>query len=234
MQKKDGIAKQTSASLEEAMRCGECLHHRHSKHRAHEDLCANMGVKQFAIAPKCFTPCYPKIIANTDEFVQLAVLFGQKTPQQRRIMMAVLRQKPMGKKLAMGTKMFLNYRGREYISNYLCGYVVGYTSAQEVVLCGSPDQKARGRSFFAYLKSDDSLLTPKEWKTRFLDLRSKGRIQDPTSKIVRDITAKVKDETYEVPTIDKAPDPSARGRKESKDEQESRLRRTSLTKILTF
>jgi hypothetical protein len=234
MQKKDGLAKQTKASLEEAMKCGECLHFKHSKHVRHEDLCATMGIKQFALAPDCFTPCYPKVITNTDEFVQFAALVAEKTPQQRKIMMAILRQKPMGKKIPMGTKMYLNYRGPEYISNYLCGYVVGYTSANQVVLTGSPDANARGRAFFAYLKSDDSLLSPKEWKAKFTELRRRGRIQDPNGKLVRDITAKAKDDNYEVPTIDNAPDPNGKKRTGKKEDQEDRLRRTSLTKILTF
>lgn len=229
MTKKDGLAKQTGASLEEVFRCGDCLHHKQSKHRQHDDLCATMGIKPFALAPICFTPDYTKVITNTDEFVQLAALFSNKTPQQRKIMLGILRQKPMGKKLPIGTMMYLNYRGREYISNYLRAYVVGYTSAREVVLTGSPDMNNRGRAFFAYLKGDDSLLTPKEWKAKFQTLRRAGRIQDPTAKIVRDITAKVAEDNYEVPTIDNAPkDPTQRPALKKSDP------RTNLVQILSF
>jgi len=227
----DGLKAQTKASMEDVFRCGECLHFKQSRHRSFDSLCSVLGRKAFAIAPKCFTPDYTKVIHNTDEFVQLATLIGQKTPQQRKIMMAILRQKPMGKKLPMGTKMYLNYRGREYISNYLHGYVVGYTSANEIVLAGSPDQNSRGRAFFAYLKSDDTLLTPKEWKLKFTKLRRLGRIQDPTSTTIRDITAKVQDDNYEVPTIDNAPkDPRATKTKtRSKSDP-----RTSLVEIMSF
>ena len=235
MKKKDGIAKPAKANLEEAFKCSQCLHYKQSKHRAHDDLCANMGIRPFAVAPTCFTPDYTKVIRNTDEFVQLAALLNDKTPEQRKIMLGILRQKPMGRKLRMGTKLFLNYRGREYISNYLCGYVVGYTSANEIVLCGSPDRNGRGRAFFAYLKSDESLLTPAEWKTKYLRLRKLGRIQDPQLKEKRDITAKVEADDYVVPTIDRAPNPDGkRGVKETDDQKETRLRKTSLVKILSF
>lgn len=226
--KKDGIKKQTRASLPETFKCGECLHFAQSKHRSHEDVCKNLGVRTFGIAPSCFTPDYTKVIGNTDEFVQLAALIADKTPQQRKIMMGILRQQPTGKKLKMGTQMFLNYRGRDYVSNYLRGYVVGYTSANEIVLCGSPEPSTRGRSFFAYLKSDQTLLTTKEWKDKMIDLRKRGRIQDPQGHVVRDITAKVKEDNYEVPTIDNAP------KEQEGKKAKSNLRRTPLTQILTF
>jgi hypothetical protein len=229
MKKKDGVVAPSKANLEETFKCGDCLHYKQSKHRAHEDVCSKLGIRTFAIAPSCYTPDYTKVITNTDEFVQLAALLHDKTPQQRKILLGILRQKPMGRKLRMGTKLYLNFRGREYISNYLCGYVVGYTSANEIVLCGSPDRNGRGRAFFAYLKSDDSLLSPKEWKEKFLHLRKLGRIQDPQSKEKRDITARIEDSTYEVPTIDNAPkDPN------DKKRVTTDLRKTSLVKILTF
>jgi hypothetical protein len=229
MKKKDGIAAPSKASLDESFRCGQCLHYRQSKHRSHEDLCSKLGIRAFAIAPSCFTPDYTKVIQNTDEFVQLAALMNDKTPEQRKIMLGILRQKPMGRKLRMGTKLYLNIRGREYISNYLCGFVVGYTSANEIVLCGSPDRNGRGRAYFAYMQSDESLLTPLEWKKKYLHLRKLGRIQDPKAVEKRDITAKVEADTYEVPTIDNAPkDPNA------KKAVNKNAPSTSLVQILKF
>ena len=235
MKKKDGLASPTKAGTEELFKCGSCLHFRQSKHRAHEDVCTNLGRRSFAIAPSCFTPDYTKVIGNTDEFVQIAAFFGDKTPEQKKILLGMLRMKPTGRKLRMGTELYINVRGREYISNYLRGFVVGYTSANEIVLCGSPDRNARGRAFFAYLKSDESLLTAKEWKAKYIKLRKLGRIQDPQSQAKRDITAKVEADSYEPPTIDRAPNPDGkRTKRETDDEKESRLRKTSLVKILSF
>ena len=227
MLKKDGIKKQTNASLQEAMRCGECLHFKQTPHPSFEDVCSNMGVRAFGVAPKCFTPDYTKVITNTDEFLSMVTFFNSKTPQQKRIMLGMLRQQPSGRRLKMGTKMYLNVRGREYIDNYLCGFVVGYTSAGQLVLSGSPDRTTRGRSFFAYLRSDDNLLTDAEWRKRFAELKAKGRITDPKATGGRDITAVVANDDYEVPTIDNAP-------KEKGADKKINKRRTDLVQILSF
>lgn len=223
--------KTTKISVEEVFKCGSCLHFNATAHRNFDSPCANLGIRRFAIAPKCFTPDYTKIINNTDEFVQLAALFSSKTPEQKKILLGMLRATPKGKKLRMGTKMYLNLRGREYISNYVCCYVVGYTSGGEIVLTGSPDRKVRGKTFFAYLQDDDSLISPKVWAARYQTLRSKGRIQDPTGGLQRDITAAVENDTYEVPTIDNAP--KGKVKKGAKDT--TKIRRTDdLVKILAF
>lgn len=228
MIKKDGLAKSTNASNAEKHRCGECLHFKNARHRSHDDICSKMGVQTFAIAPPCYTPDYPSVIGNSDEFVQLAALLQDKTPRQRKILLGMLRLQPGGKKLRMGTKMYLNVRSADYVSNYVCGYVVGYSSAGEIVLTGSPNITERGRSFFAYLKSDATLMTQKEWVAKFQALRTQGRIQDPKHRAVRDITSQVKEDSYEVPTIDNAPkDPTVKEKKRS-------LRTTSLVQILQF
>lgn len=216
MQKKDGVKKQAKASLQESFKCGECLHFKQTPHPAFEGPCSTLGVRSFALAPKCFTPDYSKVIRNTDEFIQVVTFFHNKTSQQKRILLAMLRQQPQGKRLKLGTRLYLNVRGPEYISNYVCGYVVGYTSAGQIVLTGSPDRATRGRSFFAYLKSDESLITHSEWKKKFLSLRERGRLVDPKGLSTRDITATTTPNDYEVPTIDNAPKESTKVKKLSK------------------
>lgn len=186
-----------------------------------------MGIRSFAVAPSCFTPDYPKVIGNTDEFLSLVTLLNSKTAQQKRILLGMLRQQPKGKKLRMGTKMYLNIRGREYINNYVCGYVVGYTSAGQLVLAGSPDAKSRGRAFFAYLKDDSSLLTDSEWRKVFVDLRKAGRIVDPRATGKRDITDTVASNDYEVPTIDSPVSSKTKTKKLNK-------RTSDLVQILSF
>ncbi len=227
MLKKDGIKKQTSASLQESMKCGECLHFKQTPHPSFEGVCNNLGVRSFAVAPKCFTPDYTKVITNIDEFLSMVTFFNSKTPQQKRIMLGMLRQQPSGRKLKMGTKLYINVRGRDYIDNYLCGYVVGYSSAGQLVLSGSSSRNTRGRTFFAYLRYDDNLLTHSEWKKKFAELKQKGRITDPKSVAVRDITASVQNDDYEVPTIDTAP-------KDNKAVKKIDKRRTDLVQILSF
>lgn len=219
----------TKISTDETFKCGSCLHFNVTAHTSKESPCSALGVRRFAIAPRCFTPDYTKVISNTDEFVQLAAFFASKTPEQKKILLGILRATPKGNKLRMGTRMFLNLRGREFVSNYVCCYVVGYTSGGQIVLTGSPDRKVRGKSFFAYLRDDSSLITPKQWAQRYAALRAKGRIQDPTFGINRDITASVENDTYEVPTIDNAP--KEKGDKGTK----TKVKRTDdLVTILAF
>lgn len=227
MLKKDGIKKQTKASQQEAFKCGECLHFKQTSHPSFEGVCSGLGVRSFAAAPRCFTPDYTKVIKNVDDFLSLVTIFHSKTTQEKRILLGMLRQQPTGKRLKMGTKMYLNLRGREYISNYVCGYVVGYTSSGQLVLTGSPERNARGRTFFAYLKNDSTLVNEQAWATKFSDLRKKGRIVDPKAGGVPSITEVVKNNEYEVPTIDSAPTENKKVKKLNK-------RTTDLTQILSF
>jgi hypothetical protein len=182
-------------------------------------------VRHFAIAPKCFTPDYTKIITNSDEFVAISTFFHSRTPQQKRILMGMLRQSPRGRKLRMGTKLYLNVGNRDYVSNYLCGYVVGYTSGGQLVLAGSATNKTKGRVFFAYLRGDESLLTTKEWKVKHAELRLRGRLQDPKAVVIRNVAASAAD--YEVPTIDSAPKGTLKEKKVVRSKQD-------LVEILSF
>ena len=232
MIKKNGAKNLTKVNIEEAFKCGDCLHHKQAPHRQNARVCADEGVRSFAVAPKCYTPDYTKVIGNTDEFMSIVTFFSSRTPQQRKILMGMLRQRPAGRKIPMGTRLYLNLRGRDYISNYVCGFVVGYTSGGDLVLAGSPDEKTRGRVFFAYLRSDSSLLTTKEWRAKFNDLKDRGRVQDPTNKGKRDITDVVKEDTYDIPTIDMAPKDTIRKGKGTPDKINKRT--ASLVEILSF
>jgi hypothetical protein len=217
----------TKISIKEAMKCGQCLHFKQTAHKNFDAPCQKNGVRAFAIAPPCYTPDYTKAFDNTDEFVQLSALFASKTPEQKKILLGMLRATPKGRKLKMGTCLYLNLRGREYISNYVRCYVVGYTSAGQIVLTGSPDRKVRGKTFFAYLDSDDSLIEPKVWRARMSKLKTQGRIQDPTTTKLRNITASVENDTYEIPTIDNAP-------KDSKVKVQKIKRTDDLVKIMSI
>jgi hypothetical protein len=228
MIKKDGTQQISKASANEAFKCGDCLHFKQTPHRSNAQVCSKEGIRQFALAPKCYTPDYTKVITNTDEFVAISTFFSSRTPQQRKILMGMLRQQPQGKKLKLGTKMYLNLRARDYVSNYVSGYVVGYTSGGDIVLSGSPSEKTRGRVFFAYLRTEKSLITAKEWKTKYVDLVTRGRIQDPDVTFKRDITAKVEKDEYEVPTIDNAP------KEKGKKVEKINKRTTPLTRVMEF
>jgi hypothetical protein len=190
---------------QELFRCGECLHFKQTPHRTHKTVCSAEGVRAVGQAPSCYTPDYTKVIGNIDEFTQVINIFRSKTAQQKKILLGMLRTQATGKKLDIGTKVFFNLRNREYLGNYVSGFVVGYTSSNEIVLAGSPERSTTGRVFFAYLKSDSSLIPSKDWKKKYRKLVDAGRINDPTVKGRKDITEDVKEDNYEVPTIDNAP-----------------------------
>lgn len=187
--KKDSLGNISSQSLEAAYRCGECLHHKKHAHPSMQEPCHKKGIRSFAIAPKCFTPDVTQIANNSDTFVQLASLFADYTPRQKRIMLALLRQKPINKKqirkdMPFGTKIYFHGMGKDYISNYLSGYVMGTTSSGELIITGSPDQNTRGRSYMAYMPDTENLMTAKEWKVKKAALKLAGKILDPQSKII--------------------------------------------------
>jgi hypothetical protein len=203
--KKENLGNLSPVSLSETYKCGECLHLKKHAHPAFKETCDKRGIKAIALAPKCFTPDVSRIANNSDSFVQLSALLSEYTPSQKRIMIALIKQKPISKKrfsrnLSFGTKVFFLGMGADYISNYLAGYVMGLTSSGELMITGSPEQNTRGKSYMAYMTDDDNIMTAVEWKKKKAELRERNRIYDPRMK-----TLPRQDETVETPTIDSAP-----------------------------
>lgn len=200
MLKKDTLGSASNKSLTEAFRCGDCLHFRQHPHSTRQKVCIDEGVKAVAIAPSCFTPDVTALIGNSDQFVQLAMLFQAYTPKQRKIILGLLRSKK--KKYTIGTKLYFKV-GADFVSNYLAGYVAGYTSVGELMLIGSPDEKTRGSTFTTYMTSDaEGLLTVTEWKVKRAQLRDQNLIHDPANKVIKKSSVV---DAYEPPTIDAAP-----------------------------
>lgn len=203
--KKESLGNLSAASLGEAYKCSECLHFTKHAHPAFKTVCKERGIKGIALAPKCYTPDTSILAGNSDSFVQLATLMADYTPRQKRILIAVLKQKTTTKKrfsrkIPFGTKMFFLGMGGDYISNYLSGYAMGFTSAGELVITGSPDRNSRGRSYMAYMVDDDNLMTASEWKKKKRDLKTAGRVYDPKT-----LTLPKPEEHTDAPTIDNAP-----------------------------
>lgn len=189
MLKKSALGNIATQSLEVAYKCGECLHHKSHAHPSFKEVCIKRGIRAFAVAPKCFTPDVTQIANNSDSFVQLAALHSSYSAKERRILIALLRQRPIknrqfSKDLAFGTKIYFLAMGADYISNYLSGYVMGTTSSGELIITGSPERNTRGRSYMAYMSDADNILTAKEWKAKATQLKASGRINDPKSVII--------------------------------------------------
>lgn len=184
--KKDTVGNLSSASLAEAYRCGECLHFKKHTHPSYATICSKRGVRSFAVAPKCFSPDVTQVANNSDTFVQLASMFADYTPKQKRIMIAILKapMKKFKREFPFGTKVYFLGMGKDYVSNYLSGYVMGVTSSGQLIITGSPDKNTRGSSYFCYMNDSESLLTFKEWKAKYKELKAANKIIDPQSLIM--------------------------------------------------
>lgn len=187
MKKKEMLGNLPKASLQEAFKCSMCLHHRKHAHSDHTKVCAEEGIKGTAIAPRCFTPDFTQVAGNTDQFVQIAMLFDSLRPNQRKIMLGMLRQASKSKKreFSFGTKVWFLMHGKDFLSNYYFAYVMGYTSAGEMVLSGSPNVKARGASFLYYSKDPEGLLTEPQWEAKRKELVAAGKLVDPTTRKIK-------------------------------------------------
>lgn len=222
MLKKEVLGNASVKSLAETFRCGECLHHKKSPHASRKTVCSDEGVRAFAIAPKCFTPDVTKVISNAEQFVVLASLVNSFNNSQRRILIGMLRNnKAMKtKELKFGSKVYLKI-GKDRLTSYLCGYVVGYTSAGELILTGNSARRSAGGAFFAYLKSDEGLLTAREWKIKRAELMATSAYDDSTRVCTQAMHDKYLN--YEVPTIDTAPEAFETKPKRRKSKRASEL-----------
>ena len=201
MLKKDVLGKASAKSLQEAFKCGECLHHKQKAHggSGRDKPCKGLGIKAVAIAPSCFTPDVTRIAKNSDQFVQLASLVNSYTPSELRIMLAVVRGATNKKRqFRFGQKLYFKF-GRDYLNNYLCGYVMGYTSSSEIIVSGSPDRKTRGDSLLAYFMDDDGLMTGPQFKVKRKELQDANKFEDPKNQVIP--RGSVLD-NYEPPSID--------------------------------
>jgi hypothetical protein len=201
MLKKEVLGNASAKSLKDAYKCGECLHFKHHAHATRQRPCREEGVTATGLAPKCFTPDVTKIVKNSDLLVQVAAIYKSYTPAERRIFRALLSSSKK-RKFEFGDKLYFKV-GKDYVSNYLAAYVLGYTSSGELMLSGSPDTKTRGSSFVSFLAPEsEDLLTPSQWKTKRQRLRQENKVFDPSNRVIK--RASVIDD-YEPPTIDSVP-----------------------------
>ena len=225
MQKRDTLAGAPAAlSLTEGFKCRECLHFQKFPHSKYEKPCEEEGINGGGTAPRCFTPDVTKLTGNSDQFVQLASLFNSYDHKQRRVLLALLREKK--RQFTFGLKLYFCI-GDDFLSNYLSAFVAGYTSDGKLLLIGSPDMKSRGSSFITFTDDkSDGLLTHSQWKVKKEALLDQGKLYDPLNKRIR--KGSVLDD-YEPPTIDTVPDYVY-----NKGEPEDQPRRRRTTDEISF
>lgn len=183
------------------LRCGECLHFKGQVHANKGELCSKAGVRSGAAAPACFTPNFPEVLQDSSQLMSIMRLMQQFNPKQRRILATVLMAKPR-KGVVFGQKVYFLAVGKNYLSNYLSGYVVGNTSTGSIVVMGDPDTKSRGKVFLGLFDGWEDLYTPSKFKLVKEALKAKGRIEDPDAPLMKSKKPITFD--YEPPTIDSA------------------------------
>jgi len=202
MQKKDTLDEEAK-SMQEAFKCGECLHFATHPLRSKARPCKEEGIRHFANAPKCFTPDVTKLAAGSDQLIQIVSIFNNFTYKQRRILIGMLRGRK--KKLKFGTKVYFKAVGQDYVSNYLCGFVLGTTSSGETIVGGDPDRTRRGAAYTAIFSETENLLNQQQWLKHRKYLIEKGRVEDPKQPL-RKFPKNIDPNLYEPKTLDTAPD----------------------------
>lgn len=184
------------------MRCGECLHFKKSCHPHKEDICSKLGVKAFNKAPtRCFTPNVMELITNSDQLAALTNLWSNFNTKQRRIFTHLLAKKA---KVKFGSRVAFKAVGKDYLSNYVSGFIVGKSSSGDILLCGDPDNYTRGNNYVACIKADTPVFTISEFKKKRDLLIENNRIIDPDKPLLK-FKKKVELESYIPPTIDSTP-----------------------------
>lgn len=204
MKKKDTVSTGKTSPLNHVnFKCGECLHFKKHAHSSKPDLCSKQGVRHYAAAPACFTPDVTEITTNSDQFVQIVSMFNDFSRPQQRILLGMLRGK-VKVPYAFGQKLYFRALGkRDYLSNYLSGFVVGKTSSGDIILQGDPDKHRRGSLYTAILQPTTELLTLKQFKQRRQELKDAGKEMDPDQPLIK--LKRVVEIDYEPPTLDGAP-----------------------------
>lgn len=204
MKKQDTVTSGRTTALNHVkFKCGECLHFKKHTHASKPDVCANQGVRHYASAPTCFTPDVTALTTNSDQFVQIVSMFNDFNRTQQRILLGMLRGRPKSA-YTFGQKLYFRAVGkRDYLSNYLSGYVVGTTSSGDIILQGDPDKNRRGNLYTAIMHPTTELLTLKQYKQRRQELKDEGKEMDPDQPLIK--LKRVVDIDYEPPTLDGAP-----------------------------
>lgn len=207
MQKSDTLAdgKVSSHNKQPVFKCGDCLHFNAHALRSKDQVCSKLGVRSVAKAPPCFTPDVTQVAQTSDQLAQLTSIFHSLNSRQRRILIAMMTAPERKKQqFVFGTKVYFRAVGRDYLSNYLSGYCMGYTRDGELMVCGDPDNTTVGSSYVAVFTEDDSVFTVAKFQEHRAMLVSRALLQDPEKPLLKFKPQQVLD-NYEPPSLDSAP-----------------------------
>jgi|GEM_PF-3887968 len=185
-----------------AMKCGSCLHFENVPHASKKgEVCSKMGVRAQGTAPSCFTPNVQELCVTSELLVQATAMMS--LPRTARRVLAALMSADQ-KRFKFGTKIYFRPIGKDYMSNYRSGFVLGMSSTGDLMVVGDRDPSKRGNSYIALLKDEEGILTPAEWREKRAQLLEQNLINDP--ELSRAFIKKTTLDDYEPPSMDTAPD----------------------------
>lgn len=202
MQKRDVAEGSPATSYNlPSMKCGSCLHFENVPHAKKGSVCSKMGIRAQGTAPSCFTPNVNELCVSSELLVQATAMMS--LPKTARRVLAALMSTDQ-KKFRFGTKIYFRPIGKDYLSNYRSGFILGHSSTGDLMVVGDRDPNKRGNSYVALLKDEEGILTPSEWREKRAQLIERNLINDP--EVGRSLAKKTVLEDYEPPSMDTAPD----------------------------
>lgn len=250
--------KTSDSKVRLGMRCGECLHYNCSS--KYEDVCSKLGVLSKANAPDCFYPNFN--LLNTLKSPSIASELGSmvKTlkPSQLRVLAHTLvKSASMLEKqgVRFGQPVWFSL-GRDFLSHYFKGYVIGFervtetdkngkTIRHDLIVVSSTLKKSKESTIAHFMRS--SILVSSEWKSHKAKLIAEGKIfmddldrarckdtplperMDKSGRLISEKKNKEVEKYFdsiEIPTIDKAP---VEWQARQNARMKKRLKRTSVS-----
>ncbi len=219
MLKSSGIS--PIASLQ--MTCGSCLYH--SGVALYSKPCHELGVEDYALAPKCFRPNVHMLVQQVDgDFI---AQLGRKCSHLPSDALRLLAYTLSGiaaiqeSGFKFGQPVYFSLGG-DYISHYFKGVLVALQD--DVATISATLNKAKSPTLI--MAPVDSILTKSQWRVKLAKLANLGRLKSDVTVKTKQCLAEILtyegtlsddwlaevqrnqqlDEIYEPPTIDSAPD----------------------------
>lgn len=213
------------------LRCGSCVHFKDGPaHPRHGDLCSELGVRDYATAPDCYSPAPILIVRASVDVEAIGKLLRHLSAEQMQAMGQLITNSAVSlaeESLKWGQPVYVNLGGGEFLTSYFKGYVIGMTrvagEGRQIVphvyvssdLTFEAENVPEHRTLLRFMP--DSLFTPSKFRTIKENLIRQGKLESPKklhsphlaplSNWLRDNCPMPtsKPELYEPPTIDSAP-----------------------------
>ena len=180
------------------IKCGDCLHFKHSAHPSKPSVCSLIGTKHFANAPSCFTAnvqVFRTVSKNTVD--QLSALVSVLTGTQSRVLIGLLSQQS---KLERRGLRFLESVyicvGKPYLSNYYKAYALNVAPDGNLLLVGNSYLQNQSSSI-VFSVAPKSVISAKDFAKIHKTLIESGKVNEPRKPLKLETGS-----TDEIPTIE--------------------------------